>query len=109
MFKSESTIPLHRTELFLLFYKITSANEAYSDFIPQLLKNLQHCRGRRLSSTKSLQGHTFRAGVRVPSTSNRTSVFLIGRSDKGGNSSCPIVMTGLAVEVVLDGGPLRDV
>jgi hypothetical protein len=35
--------------------------------------------------------HTWRAGVRVPSTSNKQIVFLIGRSSNGGYAEAPVV------------------
>ena len=84
--------------MFLLFLKVTSADESNGDLVPQVLQQLQHFRRGRLprqsreheTQLGSSGGVTRRAGVRVPSTSKRTSVFLIGRSDRGTNLSAMV-------------------
>jgi hypothetical protein len=51
---------------------------------------------------------TFLAGVRVPSTSNRTSVFFRGRSERSGNWECAMLVCHVAEISTFSSDSVRD-
>lgn len=86
--------------MFLLLNEVGAADEADSAFVAELGQELEHGggdglqdgtlvrllmrEGRMQKARRAGGGLTRRAGVRVPSTSKRQMVFLMGRSSRGG-------------------------
>ena len=91
--REEGTICAVDTELLLLLYQVAAADETNCDLGTQFLEERQHLRAYGLLLQSAIEfimfrdrdwEHTRRAGVRVPSTSKRHTVFLMGRSLRGG-------------------------